>query len=326
MTDYKVSVIIPVYGVQNFIERCASSLFNQTMKEVEYIFVNDATPDKSIEILKKVILQYPERKVIVIDHSENKGLPAARNTGLKLATGKYIFHCDSDDYVEPDMSEQLYDRAVQKDADIVWCDWFLSFNKNERYMHQPEYDTSFEALKAMLSGVMKYNVWNKLVKRSLYVDNNIVFPDTYGMGEDMTMIMLFSVADNVTYLPKAYYHYVKTNASSFCQTYSCNHLKELNYNVLRIVEYLTNKYGLDLKTEIEFFKLETKFPFLISDSDKNYSLWKKWYPEANKFICQNKDISFRRRLLQFMAWKKQFWFVRLYYFLVVKIVYGFIYK
>lgn len=86
MTDYKVSVIIPVYGVQNFIERCALSLFNQTMKEVEYIFVNDATPDKSIEILKKVILQYPERKVIVIDHSENKGLPAARNTGLKLGT------------------------------------------------------------------------------------------------------------------------------------------------------------------------------------------------------------------------------------------------
>ena len=182
MTDYKVSVIIPVYGVQNFIERCASSLFNQTMKEVEYIFVNDATPDKSIEILKKVILQYPERKVIVIDHSENKGLPAARNTGLKLATGKYIFHCDSDDYVEPDMLEQLYDRAVEKDADIVWCDWFLSFNKNERYMHQPEYDTSFEALKAMLSGVMKYNVWNKLVKRSLYVDNNIaLIPQHYNL-------------------------------------------------------------------------------------------------------------------------------------------------
>ncbi len=326
MSDYKISVIVPVYGVQNFIERCALSLFNQTMKEVEYIFVNDATPDKSIELLKKIILKYPERKITIIEHSENRGLPTARNTGMSIAKGEYIFHCDSDDFVEPDMLEQLYNKAKTENADIVWCDWFLSFNKNERYMHQPEYKTSFEALQSMLSGGMKYNVWNKLVKRCLYIDNNITFPDKYGMGEDMTMIMLFTVSHNIAYIPRAYYHYVKTNTYSFCQTYSSRHLEELKHNVQMIIDYITNKYGKQLEKEIAFFKLETKFPFLISNSKKNYNLWLHWYPEANYFICYNNFISKRSKLLQYMAWRKQFWFVRLYYFLFIKIVYGFFYK
>lgn len=325
---YDVSVIVPIYNVCNFIERCAISLMEQTLENVEYIFVDDSSPDNSVELLKKCIEMYPNRimHVKIISHSVNQGLPSARNTGLSVARGKYVFHCDSDDFVESDMLEDLYNVAIEKNADIVWCDWFLSFNKNERYMKQPEFLTAFDALKAMLNGSMKYNVWNKLVRRDIYVNHNITFPDKYGMGEDMTMMMLFSVAQNVAYVPKAYYHYVKTNSYSFCQTYSSRHLDELKYNVNRIVDYFTKKYGLELQRDLSFFKLETKFPFLISNSDKNYALWREWYPEANRFICQNKSISFRSRVLQYMAWKNQFWFVRLYYLLIIKVIYGFIYK
>ena len=195
----KVSVIIPIYKVEAFIERCAATLMEQTLPEVEYIFVDDATPDNSIVVLEEVIARYPHRKdqVRIVRHAENKGLPAARNTGLALATGEYIFHCDSDDYVELAMLEEMYNTAKERDADIVWCDWYLTFAKNERYMKQPSYETPLEALKAMLSGAMKYNVWNKLVKRSLYVDNNIQLPAGYGMGEDMTMMMLFANAQKV---------------------------------------------------------------------------------------------------------------------------------
>ena len=127
----KISVIVPVYSVEEFIERCVRSLFQQTYKEVEYIFVNDHTPDRSMEIIKNCIAEYPHLKTVLLEHSVNKGLPAARNTGLSVATGKYVFHCDSDDFVEPDMLEKLYQRAEETNADIVWCDCFLSFEKNE---------------------------------------------------------------------------------------------------------------------------------------------------------------------------------------------------
>ena len=184
----KVSVIIPVYGVEAFIERCMRSLLEQTLQEVEFIVVDDCSPDKSIAIARKVVSEYPNRSVRFISHEANKGLPAARNTGLEVATGEYVFHCDSDDWVEPDMLETLYRAAEEAKADIVWCDWFLSFEKNERYMVQPQYAIPTDALKGMLSGTMKYNVWNKLVKRELYTANAISFPSGYGMGEDMSVI------------------------------------------------------------------------------------------------------------------------------------------
>lgn len=249
----KVSVIVPIYNVSRFIKRCVESLFNQTLDDVEFIFVNDCTPDDSIDILKKVIADYPDRNTMIINHEVNKGLPAARNTGLKAASGDYIFHCDSDDFIEPTMLNDLYYTACDDNADIVWCDWYLTFEKNERYMKQPDYDTPKEALKAMLTGKMKYNVWNKLVRGSLYEENGIFFPSGYGMGEDMTMIMLFAYAKNVKYLPKAYYHYVKLNTNAFSNTYSQKHLEELKYNVGRIDECIFAWCGKkSLPTEISF--------------------------------------------------------------------------
>lgn len=290
--------------------------------------MDDATPDDSIKILEGVIVRYPHRKdqIHIVHHTENKGLPAARNTGLALATGEYIFHCDSDDYVEPSMLEEMYNTAKERDADIVWCDWYLTFAQNERYMKQPSYDTSLEALKAMLSGAMKYNVWNKLVKRSLYVDNQIQFPAGYGMGEDMTMMMLFANANKVAYLPKAFYHYLKLNTGAFSQTYSERHLLELKHNVSRICDYMHVEYGKELENELAFFKLEAKFPFLITNDSRKYKLWKEWYPEANDYILQNRNVSARSRWLQWCAWKGQWWMVRLHYLLVIRIVYGIIYR
>lgn len=326
MEENKVSVIIPIYKVEKFIERCVCSLMEQTLQEVEYIFVDDATPDKSIEVLERCLTLYPNRKSVILHHAQNQGLPAARNTGLQVASGKYIFHCDSDDYVEQDMLEKLYQQAEDTDADIVWCDWFLTFAENERYMKQPSFETQMEALKAMLSGGMKYNVWNKLVRRSLYTENDIQFPADYGMGEDMTMMMLFAHAQRVAYVPQAFYHYVKLNTGAFSQTYSERHMVELKYNVQRICDYMQGTLGDKVEKELAFFRLDAKFPFLISNDSKKYKLWKEWYPEVNSYILQNKNVSLRSRCLQWMAWKGQFWAVRLHYFLLYKLVYGIIYK
>lgn len=322
-----VSVIIPIYNVEKFISRCAQSLMEQTLTDVEYIFVDDATPDDSIKVLQEVINQYPDRKnqCRIIHHKQNLGLPAARNTGLAVAQGEYIFHCDSDDFVEPDMLKQLYCKATETDADIVWCDWWLSFAKNERYMKQPEYPTAIEALKGMLSGVMKFNVWNKLIRRSLYEKNGITFPAGYGMGEDMTIMRLFARASKVAYLPKAFYHYVQQNNGAFCKTFSEKHLSDVRHNVSIVTEDLRDLFGSTLDQELAFFKLDVKFPFLISDDPVKYNLWKNWYPEANRYILKNKRLSLRSRCVQWLAWKHQFWAVWLYYKLVYRVVYGIIY-
>lgn len=324
----KVSVIIPIYKVEKFIAHCADSLLAQTLDDVEFIFVDDASPDRSLELLQSVITRYPARKhqVKMLTHAENKGLPAARNTGLAAAHGEYVFHCDSDDFVERDMLEELYNTAEGGDADIVWCDWYLSFEHNERYMRQPGYATPLEALKGMMSGAMKFTVWNKLAKRSLYVDNGIEFPAGYGMGEDMTMMMLFSCAAKVAYLPKAFYHYVKLNTGAFTQNYSERHFVDLKYNVQRITDYVHGKYGHTMEKEIAFLKLDVKFPFLVSNSADKYRKWKEMYPEANKYIGQNKQISLRARLLQWCAWRGMFWVVRLHYICLQKVVYGIIYR
>ena len=127
MEDIKVSVIVPIYKVERFIARCAESLLNQTLQEIEYIFVNDATPDGSMDILKETIARYPSRadSCHIVEHEVNKGLPSARNSGLAVARGEYVFHCDSDDFVEPTMFEDMYKAAIESSADIVRCDWYL---------------------------------------------------------------------------------------------------------------------------------------------------------------------------------------------------------
>lgn len=322
----KVSVIIPVYGVERFVERCIRSLLEQTLQEIELIVVDDCSPDNSIAIIQRVVGEYPHRLVKFITHETNKGLPAARNTGLAIARGEYIFHCDSDDFVEADMLEGLYEKAESESADIVWCDWFLSFERNERYMKQPYYDSAMNALKGMLSGVMKYNVWNKLVRRELYTTNAISFPAGYGMGEDMTMIKLFACAETVAYLPKAFYHYVKLNALAFSNIYSDKHLVELRHNIEDTLFFLEDRFGEKLKLEMEFFKLDVKYPFLISDDSRRHELWKSWYPEANVYISRNKNVSVRRRILQQLAANGQYWLISFYYKFVHKFIYGLIFR
>lgn len=324
----KVSVIVPVYKVEQFIEKCARSLFEQTLREVEFIFVDDASPDNSIELLRTCIDCYPDRKecIRILMHEKNKGLPAARNTGLEAATGEYIFHCDSDDFVETDMLETLYETAKRKDADIVWCDWYLSFGHNERYMKQPGYDTPMEALKAMLAGLMKFNVWNKLVRRRLYTEHQIHFPAGYGMGEDMTMMLLFAVAQKVAYIPQAFYHYVKLNTEAFTQTFSTIDFEALKHNVSVVERALQKRFGSQLDLEIACLKLEVKFIFLQSGKKSKYELWTETYPEANAYIWRNHYISKRRRWVQWCASKQLWGLVRLHYLIINKLIYGLIYR
>lgn len=325
----KVSVISPIFKVEKFIGRAAESMLSQTLDDVEFIFVDDCTPDKSIDVLESVIAKYPERRdsIKVIHHEVNKGLPAARNTGLKYVTGDFIFHWDSDDYADSNMLEDMYSYAIDKKLDIVWSDWWLTFDNNERKMATPDYETPEEALRAMLGGAMKYNVWNKLAKRSLYENYSIRFPSGYGMGEDLTMLLVFAHAKSSGRLPNAYYHYVKSNADAFSNSVKAKHFEPLKRNVVWISDELRKIYGQSLEEDLSFLKLQSKYPLLSANGKiRYYRLWNEWFPEANKFISANQYSSLRCKLLQQFAVHKLYGLIKLHYWLVSKVVYGIIFK
>lgn len=324
-----VSIIVPIYNVSKHIEKCARSLMEQTYEDIEYVFVDDASPDDSITLLMRVIEDYPLRnaQVKLLVHEKNKGLPAARNTGLAQAEGDYIYHCDSDDWLDANCIGEMLSFAVEESADIVYSDWYLSFYKNERYMRQPNCSDSQKAIRAMLDGSMKYNVWNKLVKKELYVLNDVRFPDGKGMGEDMTMIKLFAHAQRITYLPKAYYHYMQTNAGAFTKTFKDSHLKDIFENTQETIDYLEKIFGSELfAKEIRFFQLNAKLPFLFTNDTSMFSVWRSWFTEAHPYIGLNPAFSKRTKFIQYAAIKKQDWVIRLYNLVLFRLVYGTLYK
>ena len=323
----KVTAIIPFYNVAPFFERCIRSLMEQTLQEVEFIFVDDASPDDSAGILRRVLKEY-NREARIIEHEKNQGLPAARNTGLAQAKGEFIFHCDSDDWLEPTMLEDLYTAAKNTGADFAYCDFYIDFGDSRRHMPTPDYPNAETMVKeGFLAGMMKYNVWNKLVRRELYETLSPVrFPAGHSMGEDMTMIALGIRSNRIVRVPKPLYHYMKTNGGAFTNTFSDRHLADIDYNANRILEVLKTWNTADRDLFIGFFKLNIKLPFLFSGSYAQYRLWHKWYPDANSFIGRNAILPRRTVLVQQCAKVHLYPLVWLYAFSVNHIYYRFFHR
>ena len=320
-----VSVVVPVYGVERFVARCIESLLAQTWQDLEIIVVDDCSTDNSLEIITSIIARQPDccKHVKILRHNVNKGLPAARNTGMEVASGEYLFHCDGDDYVEPEMIERMMSVAQRSKADIVYCDWWLAYDKDRRYMRQPLCGTPAEALRAIMEGRMKYNVWNKLVRRRLYTDNHISFPAGYGMGEDMTMIRLFAVAESVAYIPEALYNYVKTNSGAMTETMSADALKQVCHNVDNTLSYLENRLA-DFERLSSLFKLSVKYPLLFSKDVEQYKAWNALYKEADIY-AGNCVFGLRTRIVQKLAAHKSYRWLKLHYMLHAAL-YNMLYK
>ncbi|MBQ9194224.1 MAG: glycosyltransferase family 2 protein [Bacteroidales bacterium] len=319
----KVSVIVPIYNVAPYIERCVRSLMEQSLQDVQYIFVDDASPDGSIAILQSVFSGYPQRNTTLLTHSVNKGLPAARNTGLDAATGDFIYHCDSDDYLEPDALELMYNAAIKDQSDFVYCDFFLDFGTHRRYMVNPDYPSPEDTIKyGFLGGKMKYNVWNKLLSRALYEKSGQRFPEGNSMGEDMTIIRLATWATKMTHIRKALYHWMKDNEAAFSFNYSPKHLANLQHNTEQTISYLETQWHVNDKDRfLAYFKLGIKLPFLLSGSYAQYKLWQQWFPQANAYIRSNTILPWRTRLVQLFA-KWQLWLpVKLYALCVNRLFY-----
>jgi len=166
----KVSVIVPVYNVEKYLEKCLDSLVNQTLKDIEIIVVNDGSPDKSQEIIDKYAKKYKQIKPYI---KENGGLSDARNFGLKKAAGEYIAFVDSDDYVDINMYEKMYNKAIKNNLDIVVCDlnYVYEDGKKQRVSSKVKNDTT--DIKKVYINIYPC-AWNKIYKKDLF-KNNVEF-------------------------------------------------------------------------------------------------------------------------------------------------------
>lgn len=222
MSQPLVSVLVPIYNVEKYIERCARSIFEQAYENLEIIFVNDCTPDNSVGVLRKVLAEYPKRiaQTQIINHEKNLGLAGARLTGLKTSTGKYIQNIDSDDYIDKNMISDMVALAEQENADITICDFMYVYtNKKEHIYVNPPLDP-LSCLECVLVGIVHSSVCNKLIRRDLFINNRIHQFVGLDLREDFSVLYkLVYYCKRIAYLPKAYYYY-RQNASSMVNNYN----------------------------------------------------------------------------------------------------------
>lgn len=173
MNKCKLSIIVPVYGVEKYIDKCLNSLVKQSLKEIEIIVVNDGTKDNSQKIIDKYVKKYPDKIKSYI--KENGGQGSARNYGLKKATGEYIGYVDSDDFVEKDMYKKLYNKAKENNYDIVVCG---NYNVSEDYQNK-NIDAFINNYNTDLENIFfgKMAVWNKIYKRDILIKNKLEFKE-----------------------------------------------------------------------------------------------------------------------------------------------------
>lgn len=324
-----ISVIIPVYNASRVIHKCLESINRQTYRKLEILFVDDCCTDDSIDQLQDFQKQHAtDLQIKCIHHEQNRGVAAARNTGLDHATGEYIYYLDADDFMEDNTLELLYEEAEKSRADITGCEWYLSFQKNERHMVQADANTGNELFMRMARGVIRWNLWLFLVRRSLYEQNSIRFMEGMNMGEDMMVMMKLALcAGKTVIMHMPLYHYVQTKSDSLTKTWSTGYQQQIDANVREIENYIRiNKSNPCLTKEVDYLKLNIKLPLLISLSSLDYEKWQNWFPEANTSIMGNGDLSLRTRLLQLAASKHLYGLVKLYNLVVIKFVYGILYR
>lgn len=218
MESFKVSILVPVYGVRDFIRQCAISLFSQTYSNIEYVFVDDCTPDDSIAILQEVLRDYPARtdQVKIIRHGENQGLGAGRKTAFAAATGDFVLNVDSDDYLLPNAVELLVKEQQRVGADIVTGSFFnLYSNGNMTEAHCVIVDKSRTLKLLLIQHTIPHTIWARLIRKDIYVDHGIDSIEGINMAEDYGLVVrLFHAADHIAFVEAPVYVYRLGSAAS----------------------------------------------------------------------------------------------------------------
>lgn len=298
----KVSVIIPVYAVEQYIERCARSLFEQTLDSIEYLFINDCTPDKSIDILKRILEEYPHRKNQVVIHNMdvNSGQAAVRKWGILNASGEYIIHCDSDDWVDHNIYKELYDAAKKNNADVAVCDFYRAYGNDIRNAVVGCHSTKVsEFVNNLVRNKDIWALWNKLIKASCYQCIN--FPKS-NMGEDMAYVLQIAYnIKKVAYVQKPLYYYFYNPLSitnNKTEEKILDKYTQIIDNVQLLLDFYSDKeLSSDLCSYLNYLKWTQRDILLpIVCKKKYYKLWRSTFSGIEWVIMNDRKQKARDRL------------------------------
>ena len=288
---YKVSICVPVYGVEKYIERCAHSLFKQTYGNLEFIFVDDCTKDRSIEILREVMRNYPERErqVRIIKHEHNRGLAAARNTAVEAVRSDFLMHVDSDDWIDVDAVELLVAKQVETGADYVTADMeVIRWNRRVNMM-RTRYTTPHDLSLSLIKRETAVCVVGQLIRTALYSDNDIKVEEGTNVGEDFQQsCRLAYFAQKTAGVNKAIYHYDCSNEGSYMHSdFSLEKWKE-GYRSAEIVMDFCQDKGNDFVQAAEYMRFVVAMDGLRDLTKSN--IYKKEYTTMLEIVNSRRDL------------------------------------
>lgn len=315
--EIKVSIIVPVYNVENYLEKCLNSLVSQTLKDVEIICINDGSADRSLGILKKFSAK--DRRIVLIDQ-KNQGVSRARNNGLAAAKGKYIAFVDSDDYVDERMCEETYALAQKTNADIVVFGGtvFTEFPTDDEYLNSAQrfFENNLNTKDAIYSNnsviaLCNENgswplIWNKLYKREV-IRRTKGFNEELALGEDEEFLFsVFPVAEHIVYTRNKYYHYMRNRPSSATDLIVRNFEKraESNLKMAQLVKDSWDKLGIIRTYEDEFLN---RYIDLLFDSVNTVS----YDPNFQKSYAQKVVMFFAENFPKFSSRMIENYYIKL---------------
>lgn len=284
----KVSVIIPIYNVEKYIERCAKSLFSQTLDDIEFIFIDDCTPDRSIEVLKNVLEKFPNRKeaVKILKMSKNSNLAAVRKYGIEIATGDYIIPCDSDDWVDVDLYEKMYIEAVRSDADVVICPIIDEYENYSSMRKLPKFPCSGkELIEGWYCTNIGMHVWCKLIRRNILIENNLYPFEGINLWEDNgLMLRAFYYVNKISAITGAAYHYNQANINAMTVSYGRQGIDQMIRCAMLIDDFYSSVQDAERYTKtVNALKFLAKINLITT----RYDWLKEFYalfPESNEAV------------------------------------------
>lgn len=271
----EISVIVPVYQVESYLPHCVDSILSQSLQNIELILVDDGSTDRSGLICD----EYAKKDIRVhVFHKSHSGVSDTRQKGLENATGDYVIHCDSDDWMEPNMLQLLYQKANETNADMVVFDYWEEYSKRIIHKEFPrDYDPSIDITDQMYG--FSYSVCNKLIRRDFVVQNNLCFLPSICYAEDLYFsLRLLNSNPHIAYLPQPLYHY-RQNNESLTHNLSLERLESHKKVLLSLTGCLSDSLNKKLNSNKCRFLCEA----FIS---KNYTFdeLRKMFPEVHKLI------------------------------------------
>lgn len=248
-----ISVVVPIYNVENYLKKCIDTILYQTYQNLEIILVDDGSTDSSSLIADSY--QEKEQRIQVI-HKKNGGLSDARNAGLKVAKGEFICFIDSDDYIENNYIQELYQTMLEQEADIAICGYQSVYEDGTKKENRTEKKimTNQEALQLLFTKAQTEEVvtWNKLYKTALFLEHNIQFPVGKLHEDNFTTYQLLYYANKIAYTDQILYNY-RQRSTSIVGTY--NHKRLVILDVIKEIEMFFQDKPMNLSKEIEIYEL-----------------------------------------------------------------------